>query len=94
MKQWQELIIGPISIASKAVAVPVLIVIEALDESGEANSWEQILHLFAGKLNTSTSQLCELPANFCILLTSCPLEDIRNTLHAARCTACSPCFPG
>jgi hypothetical protein len=54
-----------------------------LDESGEANSWEQILHLFAGKLNTSTSQLCELPANFCILLTSHPLEDIYNTLHAA-----------
>jgi hypothetical protein len=83
MKQWQELIVGPISIASKAVAVPVLIVIEALNESGEANSQEQIPRLFAGKLNTSTSQLCELPANFHILLTSRPLEDIHNTLHAA-----------
>ncbi|KAG2343052.1 WD40 repeat-like protein [Suillus weaverae] len=82
-KQWQELIVGPTSIASKAIAAPVLIVIEALDESGEANSREQILHLLAGKLNTSTSQLSELPANFRILLTSCPLEDIHNILHAA-----------
>ncbi|KAG1819036.1 uncharacterized protein BJ212DRAFT_1479159 [Suillus subaureus] len=38
--------------------------IEALDESGEANSREQILRLLTGKLNTSTSQLVELPANF------------------------------
>ncbi|KAG2337953.1 WD40 repeat-like protein [Suillus weaverae] len=82
-KQWQELIIGPTSIASKAIAAPVLIVIEALDESGEANSREQILRLLAGKLNTSTSQLSELPANFRILLTSRPLEDIHNILHAA-----------
>ncbi|KAG1800887.1 uncharacterized protein HD556DRAFT_967441 [Suillus plorans] len=82
-KQWQELIIGPTSIASKAIAAPVLIVIEALDESGEANSREQILRLLAGKLNTSTSQLSELPADFRILVTSRPLEDIHNTLHAA-----------
>ncbi|KAG1784452.1 uncharacterized protein HD556DRAFT_1251305 [Suillus plorans] len=81
-KQWQELIISPINIASKAIAAPVLIVIDALDESGEANSQEQILRLLAGKLNTSTSQLSELPANFRILLTSRPLEDIHNTLHA------------
>ncbi|KAG2031638.1 hypothetical protein BDR03DRAFT_812169, partial [Suillus americanus] len=82
-KQWQELIVGPTSIASKAIAAPVLIVIEALDESGEASSREQILRLLAGKLNTSTSQPVELPANFRILLTSRPLEDIHNTLHAA-----------
>ncbi|KAG2337995.1 WD40 repeat-like protein [Suillus weaverae] len=82
-KQWQELIVGPTSIASKAIAAPILIVIEALDESGEANSREQILRLLAGKLNTSTSQLVEIPANFRILLTSRPLEDINNTLHAA-----------
>ncbi|KAG2150683.1 uncharacterized protein EDB93DRAFT_329266 [Suillus bovinus] len=82
-KQWQELIVEPISIASKAMAAPVLIVIDALDESGEANSREQILCLLAGKLNTSTSHLSELPPNFRILLTSRPLEDIHNTLHAA-----------
>jgi hypothetical protein len=82
-KQWQELIVGLTSIASKAIAAPILIVIEALDESGEANSREQILRLLAGKLNASTSQLCELPANFCILLTSHLLPDIHNALHTA-----------
>ncbi|KAG1792155.1 uncharacterized protein HD556DRAFT_1482212 [Suillus plorans] len=81
-KQWQELIVGPTKIASNAIAAPVLIVIDALDESGEANSREQILRLLAGKLNTSTSQLSDLPANFRILLTSRPLEDIHDTLHA------------
>ncbi|KAG2106680.1 uncharacterized protein F5147DRAFT_578452 [Suillus discolor] len=39
-KQWQELIIGPMSIASKAIAAPMLIVIDALDESGETDSRE------------------------------------------------------
>ncbi|KAG1772206.1 hypothetical protein EV702DRAFT_1246600 [Suillus placidus] len=80
-RQWQELIVGPISIASNAIAAPVLIVTEALDESGEENSQEQILRLLAGKLNTSTSQLAELPANFCILVTSRPLEDLGRALH-------------
>jgi WD40 repeat protein len=78
--QWRELIVGPTSIASKAVAAPVLIVIEALDESGEAHSRNQILDLLTGRLNTS--QLAELPANFCILLTSRPLRDIRDALYA------------
>jgi hypothetical protein len=36
-KQWQELIIGPTSIASKAVAAPILIVIGALDKSSEVD---------------------------------------------------------
>ncbi|KAG2737693.1 hypothetical protein P692DRAFT_20649512, partial [Suillus brevipes Sb2] len=82
-KQWQQLIVGPTKIFSNAIAAPILIVIEALDESGKANSREQILRLLAGKLNTSTSQLAELPANFRILLTSRPFEDIHNALHAA-----------
>jgi hypothetical protein len=82
-KQWQQLIVGPTSIASKDITAPILIVIEALDESGEANSREQILRLLAGKLNTSTSQLAELPANFRILLASRSFEDIHNALHAA-----------
>ncbi|KAG1792154.1 WD40-repeat-containing domain protein [Suillus plorans] len=51
---------------SNAFAAPVLI----------------ILDLLAGKSNTSASQLSELPANFRILLTSRPLQDIHNTLHA------------
>ncbi|KAG1723457.1 hypothetical protein EDB19DRAFT_352385, partial [Suillus lakei] len=80
-RQWQELIVGPTGMTPKDIAPPVLIVIDVLDESGEANSWEQVLHLLAGKLRTSTSQLAELLANFRILVTSRPLEDIGNTLY-------------
>jgi hypothetical protein len=80
-RQWQELIVGPISQAF-AVTAPVLIVIDALDESGEAKSREQILRLLAGKLNIS-SQLSEMPKNFRILITSRPLEDISDTLFTA-----------
>jgi hypothetical protein len=82
-RQWQELIVGSIGMTPKNNAPPVLIAIDALDESGEANSREQILRLLAGKLNTSPSQLAELPANFRFLVTSRPLEDIHNALHTA-----------
>jgi len=46
--QWQELVVGPIIEAFAVVAAPFLIVIDALDESGEAESREQILHLLSG----------------------------------------------
>ncbi|KIK33501.1 hypothetical protein CY34DRAFT_701190, partial [Suillus luteus UH-Slu-Lm8-n1] len=81
--QWQEFIIGPISMTPQDIAPPVLIIIDALDESGDTHSREQILRLLAGKLNTSPSQPAELPANLRFLVTSRPLEDIHNTLHTA-----------
>lgn len=81
--QWQELIVGPISMTSQDVAPPILIIIDALDESGDAYSREQILRLLAGKLNTSPSQPAKLPAHLRFLVTSRPLEDIHNALHTA-----------
>jgi hypothetical protein len=77
-RHWRDLIVGPVGVASKAITAPVLIVIDALDESGEADSRKQILRLLAGKLN---SQPTEFPTNFRILITSRPLEDIRKYLH-------------
>lgn len=62
------------------VAAPVLIVIDALDESGEAKSREQILRLLAGNIS---SQLSQMPKNFRILITSRPLEDISGALFTA-----------
>lgn len=78
IKQWQELIIAPVEKASKTSIFPLLIVIDGLDESGEADSREQVLRLLAGKLNTS-SQL--IPGNYRILVTSRPLRDIHDVLH-------------
>jgi hypothetical protein len=50
---------GPVGVASQAVAAPVLIVIDALDESGDAISRKHILRLLADKLDNSPS----LPPN-------------------------------
>jgi hypothetical protein len=58
------------------VTAPVLIVIDALDESGNDSSREQILRLL-------TTQLSELPGNFRVIITSRPLEDIHKSLHTA-----------
>ncbi|OJA14567.1 hypothetical protein AZE42_06365 [Rhizopogon vesiculosus] len=73
INQWQRFVIQPIGMASRSVSAPVLIVIDALDESGEAHSREVILRVLAGKL----------PSNFRIIVTSRPLEDICDVLNAA-----------
>ena len=75
-RQWRELIIEPIRVASTVVTAPVLIVIDALDESGNDSSREQILHLL-------TMHLTKLPGNFRVMITSRPLEDIYKSLHTA-----------
>ncbi|KAG2350100.1 hypothetical protein BDR05DRAFT_955961, partial [Suillus weaverae] len=80
-RQWQKLVVGPIGEASKAITAPVLIVIDALDESGNATSRERILRLLAGDPNTSSPQLSQLPANFRVIVTSRPLEDIGDVMN-------------
>jgi len=75
-KQWRELVIEPIRVTSTVVTAPVLIAIDALDESGNDSSREQILRLL-------TTQLTELPGNFRVVITSRPLEDIHKSLHTA-----------
>ena len=75
-RQWRELVVEPIRVASTVVTAPVLIVIDALDESGNDSSREQILRLL-------TTQLSKLPGNFRVMITSRPLEDIHKSLHTA-----------
>ena len=82
IRQWRQLILGPVDVASKAIAAPVLIVIDALDESGEADSRKHILRLLTDELNASP-RLTELPENLRVLITSRPLEDIGDTLLTA-----------
>ncbi|KAJ8596212.1 hypothetical protein M405DRAFT_782001 [Rhizopogon salebrosus TDB-379] len=75
VNQWQKFVEQPIGMAVTAApfVAPVLIVIDALDESGDAHSRKDILRVLAGTL----------PANFRILVTSRPLEDICQVLDAA-----------
>ncbi|KIK15143.1 hypothetical protein PISMIDRAFT_335548, partial [Pisolithus microcarpus 441] len=78
IRQWQQLILKPLSKVIGSMVGNVVIVIDALDESGpDATSREHILSLL-----TST-EAAQLPSNFRILLTSRPLFDIRHALSAA-----------
>ncbi|KAG2747110.1 WD40 repeat-like protein [Suillus brevipes Sb2] len=83
-RQWQKLVVGPVREASKAITAPVQIVIDALDESGDANTREHILRLLSGKTDVSSSQPAELPANVRIIIISRPLQDIRDVLYASH----------
>lgn len=80
-RQWRKLIVEPIGKTSATITQPILIVIDALDESGAAKSREQILRLLAGTSDTSSSQPTKFPSNFRILVTSRLLRDIHDTLH-------------
>jgi hypothetical protein len=83
IKQWKELILGPVNTASKVVDTPVLIVIDALDESGEEDSRKQILRMLVGMLDPFSSKLTKLPVNLRVLVTSRRLEDISHFLASA-----------
>ncbi|KAG5636802.1 hypothetical protein H0H81_006824 [Sphagnurus paluster] len=76
LQQWEELIVKPAKAKSGAMAGPILIVIDALDESGDMNSRQQILPILAGKLGKTQGHIKNLPPNFRILVVSRPLPDI------------------
>ncbi|KIK25850.1 hypothetical protein PISMIDRAFT_96108 [Pisolithus microcarpus 441] len=78
MQQWQRLILEPLSKIEGTIAGNVVVVIDALDESGSVGSRKHILSLL-----TST-EAARLPSNFRILLTSRPLSDIERALSAAQ----------
>ncbi|KIK23000.1 hypothetical protein PISMIDRAFT_101278, partial [Pisolithus microcarpus 441] len=74
MQQWQQLILGPLSKVNGAIVGNVVVVIDALDESGPDTSREHILSLL------TSPEAAQLPSNFRILLTSRPLADITRAL--------------
>ena len=76
MQQWQELVLGPLS-KWRPVLGNVVVVIDALDESGGERTRKHILDILS-------SQVMALPANIRILLTSRPLHDIHDTLRHAK----------
>jgi len=81
-RQWKKFILGPVD-ASQAIDAPVLMVIDALDETGDERSREEILRMLAGNLDPFSSEITKLPTNLRILVTSRPLNDIRDALNTA-----------
>ncbi|KIK14898.1 hypothetical protein PISMIDRAFT_342730 [Pisolithus microcarpus 441] len=77
VQQWQQLILNPLSKVNGAIVGNVVVVIDALDETGPDTSREHILSLLA------SPEAARLPSNFRILLTSIPLADIKRVLSTA-----------
>ncbi|KIO01495.1 hypothetical protein M404DRAFT_149778, partial [Pisolithus tinctorius Marx 270] len=70
LQQWQKLILEPLSKAASSIVGNVVVVIDALDESGEVLSRKHILSLLTSK------EAANMPPNFRVLLTSRALPDI------------------
>ena len=76
-EQWQKFILEPLSQLEGSSTGNVVVVIDALDESGAERTRSTVLKVLAG-------HDAKLPTNLRILLTSRPLADIREVLDVAR----------
>jgi len=74
-RQWQKFILDPISKAAASMVGRVVIVIDALDETGVEASRKHILSVLA------SLQVAQLPSSFRVLITSRPLPDIMEALQ-------------
>jgi len=74
-RQWQKFILDPISKAAASMVGRVVIVIDALDETGVEASRKHILSVLA------SVQVAQLPSSFRVLITSRPLPDIMEALQ-------------
>ncbi|KZP24308.1 hypothetical protein FIBSPDRAFT_784966, partial [Athelia psychrophila] len=73
-----SLLCEPLSSASTRIAGPIIIVIDALDECGNANSRRLLLRLL------SSPDFAKLPSQFRFLITSRSEPDIEGALHACE----------
>ena len=78
-EQFNKFILDP----AKALMTvgPILVVIDGLDESGEAPSREALLAILA-------NDICELPSNFRFLITARPKRDIIDAFRGNRYIFC------
>ncbi|KAG1901684.1 uncharacterized protein F5891DRAFT_1107771 [Suillus fuscotomentosus] len=84
VQQWRKLLIESLKKSSGSSVGPVLIVIEALDESGEVETRRNLLRILAGTLEgEGLPKITELPSNFRILVTSRALPDINSEFQDA-----------
>ncbi|KAG1896110.1 WD40 repeat-like protein [Suillus fuscotomentosus] len=85
IQQWQKLLIEPLGKLSESPVGPVVIVIDALDESGEVETRSNLLRILSGKLRDQTiTHITKLPKNFRIIVTSRPLRDIQNSFAGVQ----------
>jgi hypothetical protein len=75
LQQWEKLIMEPAKALSEGMVGPIVIVIDALDESGSALSRFHLLRILAGE------NITKLPPHIRILVTSRPLDDIQKRFN-------------
>ena len=76
-EQWEKLIVEPLSRSQGPLTGTIVVVIDALDESGAETTRAPVLAAL-------TARDAQLPANIRILLTSRPLVDIQEALDASQ----------
>ena len=76
-EQWERFIVEPLSRLGRSSPGNVVVIIDALDESGAETTRVSILEALSKSYG-------RLPTNIRILLTSRPLMDIQEALHATR----------
>ena len=77
IQQWEKLVLAPLSQVSTGVTGRIVVVIDALDESGPEPSRSHILSALGSPRAT------KLPSNFRLLMTSRSLPDIQVVLSSA-----------
>ncbi|KAF7970638.1 hypothetical protein HWV62_23364 [Athelia sp. TMB] len=75
--QFQSLLVEPLSAAAQNIEGPIIIVLDALDECGNASSRQNLLELLSKSLS-------KLPSQFRILITSRPEHDIKGALDPCK----------
>ncbi|KAF7978465.1 hypothetical protein HWV62_45583, partial [Athelia sp. TMB] len=71
--QFKSLLVEPLCIAAKHIEGPIIIILDALDECGDAPSRRKLLDMLSQDFK-------QLPDNFRILITSRPDHDIKGAL--------------
>ncbi|KAL4066459.1 WD40-repeat-containing domain protein [Scleroderma yunnanense] len=78
IQQWEKLLLVLLSQVSKGIGRSIVIVVDALDESGPESSRSHILSIL------TSPEAAKLPTNIRIFITSRPFPDIQAELSNAR----------
>ena len=81
VQQWKGMVLKPARKLSEGMVGPIVIIIDALDESGSPNSRDRLLHILSGKSGKGIDEenhITKLPPSIRILLTSRPLKDVEH----------------
>ncbi|KIK45029.1 hypothetical protein CY34DRAFT_574316, partial [Suillus luteus UH-Slu-Lm8-n1] len=85
VQQWQKLLIEPLKKSSGSTGEPILIMIDALDESGRVETRRDLLRILAGKHpNPAVPKITDLPGNFRFIVTSRALDDINDEFQGVQ----------